>query len=62
CRFYAKSKCLNGTSCYFSHDKSTHPCAFLNLYGSCSRGIECAYSHDALSEEAKEDMRREHEE
>ncbi|KAJ3016887.1 UNVERIFIED_CONTAM: hypothetical protein HDU68_011963, partial [Siphonaria sp. JEL0065] len=61
CKFYAKSKCNNGTACPFSHDKSSQPCAFLNLYGACSRGPSCAYSHEILPDGAKEEMRKEHE-
>lgn len=59
CKFYRLGNCLRGSSCIYSHDLSNVPCRFYHLKGECSAGAACRFSHQAISEEARIQLRAE---
>ena len=48
--------------CIYNHDPKTMGCIFFHVLHNCARGDDCRFSHDPISEEALENLRRVHEE
>lgn len=44
-------------SCIYSHDTKTVGCMFFHIMHNCTRGANCRFSHEVLTEEQKEHLK-----
>ncbi len=51
CFFARNGSCLKGSSCIYSHDKSTFPCVFYHF--STCKNEKCLFSHEPITPEQK---------
>lgn len=56
CKYFINSCCLKGDDCPYSHALSTFPCKYFHIRGKCVDADSCRFSHQPISEEAKQKL------
>ncbi|KAK1418615.1 hypothetical protein QVD17_27760 [Tagetes erecta] len=51
CCHFARHACMKGDHCPYDHDLSKYPCSNYQTKGSCNRGSDCMFSHQAQPSE-----------
>ncbi|KAI5080612.1 hypothetical protein GOP47_0003795 [Adiantum capillus-veneris] len=62
CKYFVMNCCLKGDDCPYSHALSLFPCKYFHTRGRCMGGESCRFSHEPMSEEAKQEFLRKVEE
>lgn len=56
CKYLINHCCLKGDDCPYSHALSTFPCKHFHIRGKCMDADSCRFSHEPISEEAKQKL------